>query len=262
MRQAAVKVPQVTALFWIVKVLATGIGGTGSDFMFLSLNHVVALVLGIVGFTLAIRLQLRADRYVPWRYWFAVSMVAVFGTQWADVLHVGLGVPYAATTAFFAAVLTGIFIWWYAKEKTLSIHSVNTRRRERFYWATVLATFALGTAAGDLTAVTLNLGYFSSGIMFAVVILVPLVAHRWMRLNAIIAFWFAYITTRPLGASFADWFAVTPEKGGLHWGAGPVTGCGLIALIGLVGYLALADRKNTPTHDVEAVEPAGSLTDR
>jgi uncharacterized membrane-anchored protein len=235
-RQVAVKVPEVTALFWVTKVLTTAIGETGSDFMFTTLNHAVALVIGIIGFTAAIRLQLNAGRYVPWKYWLAVSMVAVFGTQWADVLHVGLGVPYAMTTAVFAAVLAVLFMWWYAKEKTLSIHSIDTRRRERFYWATVLTTFALGTATGDLTATTLQLGYFSSGIVFAVVILLPLAAHRWLHLNAIFAFWFAYITTRPLGASFADWFAVAADKGGLHVGAGPVTVIGLVALIGLVGY--------------------------
>lgn len=236
-RQAAVKVPEITVLFWITKVLTTAMGETGSDFMFMSLNHAVALVLGVAGFTIAIRLQLRARRYVPWRYWLAVSMVAVFGTEWADVLHVAAGVPYSITTALFTVVLAVIFTWWYAKERTLSIHSITTRRRERFYWATVLATFALGTATGDWTAMTLHLGYFSSGVMFAVVILVPLLAHRWMRLNAIVAFWFAYIVTRPLGASFADWFAVTPDKGGLHWGAGPVTGIGLLGIIGLVAYL-------------------------
>lgn len=251
MSQAAVKVPEVTAVFWITKVLTTAMGETGSDYMFMNLNHVVALVVGIVGFTVAIQVQLRARRYVPWKYWFAVSMVAVFGTQWADVLHVGVGVPYAITTAVFAVVLALIFTWWYAREKTLSIHSINTRRRERFYWGTVLATFALGTAAGDWTAMTLNLGYFSSGVLFAIVILVPLVAYRWMRLNAVFAFWFAYIITRPVGASFADWFAVTPGRGGLDVGAGPVTGIGLVGIIGLVWYLTVVDRKKR-RHAVEA----------
>jgi uncharacterized membrane-anchored protein len=254
LRQAAVKVPEVTAAFWVTKVLTTAIGETGSDFMFMSLNHAVALVLGIVGFTVAIRLQLRARRYVPWKYWLAVSMVAVFGTQFADVLHVGFGVPYAVSTAFFAVALAAIFAWWYAKERTLSIHSIDTRCRERFYWATVLATFALGTATGDLTATTLNLGYFSSGVVFAVVILVPLVAHRWLRLNAIVAFWFAYIITRPLGASFADWFAVTRDRGGLHLGAGPVTAVGLVGIIGLVVHLTRAERKGRPVASTAAVE--------
>ena len=244
LRQAAVKVPEVTAVFWIAKILTTAMGETGSDFMFMSLNHAVAIVLGLVGFTVAIQLQLRARRYVPWRYWFTVSMVAVFGTQWADALHVAANLSYPVTTAGFAVILALIFAWWYAKEKTLSIHSITTRRRERFYWGTVLATFALGTATGDWTALSLNLGYFSSGIVFAVVILVPLVAHRWMRLNAIFAFWFAYIITRPLGASFADWFAVTREKGGLHLGAGPVTAVGLVGIIGLVWYMTLADRRD------------------
>jgi uncharacterized membrane-anchored protein len=127
------------------------------------------------------------------------------------------------------------------RRKTLSIHSICSRRRERFYWATVLATFALGTAAGDMAANTLKLGYLSAGILFAVVIAVPLVAHRWLRLNAIVAFWFAYIVTRPLGASFSDWFAY----GSPRWGNGPITLVLTIAIIGLVGYMTTADRKNT-----------------
>lgn len=242
-RQAAVKVPELTAAFWITKVLTTAIGETGSDFMFTSLDHVAALVIGIVGFTVAIRLQLRARRYVPWRYWLAVSMVAVFGTQWADVVHVGLGVPYTVTAPIFAVVLVGIFLWKFGKEKTLSIHSINTRRRERFYWATVLATFALGTAAGDLTALTLNLGFFSSGVIFAVVIVVPLAAYRWLRLSPVFAFWFAYVITRPLGASFADWFAAPHDKSGLDVGAGPVTAVGLVGIIALVAYLTVVNHK-------------------
>lgn len=238
-REAAVKVPEVTAAFWVTKVLTTGMGETASDFLFHNLSHVIALAIGIVGFAASLVLQSRARRYVPWIYWLAVVMVSVFGTMAADVAHVALGVPYTASTAFFIVVLGVIFAWWYAKERTLSIHSITTRPRERFYWDTVLATFALGTAAGDLTAKTLNWGYLSSGVLFAAVIVIPLVAHRWLRLNAIIAFWFAYIVTRPLGASFSDWFAYSTP----HWGNGPITVVLTVAIIGLVGYMTAADRK-------------------
>jgi uncharacterized membrane-anchored protein len=238
-RQAAVKVPEVTAAFWVAKVVTTGMGETAADFLFQHLNHVIALGAGIAAFTVAMVLQSRARRYVPWIYWLAVVMVSVFGTMAADVAHVALGVPYTASTVFFVVVLGVIFTWWYAKEGTLSIHSITTRRRGRFYWATVLATFALGTAAGDLTAKTLNLGYLSSGLLFAAAIAVPLVAHKWFRLNAIVAFWFAYIVTRPLGASFSDWFAYSSP----HWGTGPITLVLTIAIIGLVGYMTAAGRK-------------------
>jgi uncharacterized membrane-anchored protein len=138
---------------------------------------------------------------------------------------------------FFLVALAVIFAGWYRSEKTLSIHSIYTRRRELFYWATVLATFALGTAAGDLTAKTLNMGYLPSAVVFGVIIAVPLVAHLWLRVNAIAAFWFAYVVTRPLGASFADWFAVPKKASGLGWGTGQITVVLTIVIVGLVCYL-------------------------
>jgi uncharacterized membrane-anchored protein len=231
------KVPEVTAAFWVTKVLTTGMGETASDFLFQRLAPPIALAIGIAGLATALVLQFKARRYVPWIYWLAVAMVSVFGTMAADVAHVGLGVPYLASTAFFLVALAAIFFGWHRSEKTLSIHSINTRRRESFYWATVLATFALGTAAGDLTAKTLMLGYLPSAVAFGVVIVVPLVAHKRFRLNAIAAFWFAYVVTRPLGASFADWFALPRNASGLGWGSGPITLVLTIAIVGLVGYL-------------------------
>jgi uncharacterized membrane-anchored protein len=161
----------------------------------------------------------------------------------ADVLHVGLGIPYAVSTAFYSVVLAVIFVLWYRSEGTLSIHSIYTRRRELFYWATVLATFALGTAAGDLTAKVVGLGYLGSGVMFAVVIAIPYVGYRWFGLNPIVAFWFAYIVTRPLGASFADWLAWPPSASGLGLGHGMVSLVSTVIIIGLVGYMA-ATRKD------------------
>jgi uncharacterized membrane-anchored protein len=186
-------------------VLTTGMGETTSDFLVHRLGPPPAVLIGAAAFSAALWLQLRAGRYSAWVYWLAVAMVGVFGTMAADVLHVGLGIPYVVSTTFYAIVLTAVFVTWQRSELTLSIHSILTRRRELFYWAAVLATFALGTAAGDMTARTLGLGYLGSGVMFAALIAVPAVAYWRFGMNAVLAFWFAYIVTRPLGASFADW---------------------------------------------------------
>jgi uncharacterized membrane-anchored protein len=171
------KVPQVTVIFWITKVLTTGMGEATSDYLAHRLGPVIAVCLGGLALVASLVVQFRVRRYVAWVYWTAVVMVAVFGTMAADGLHVELGVPYAVSTPFFAVALAVIFVLWYRTEKTLSIHSIYTRPREMFYWATVLATFALGTAAGDLTATTLHLGYLGSGILFTAVIAIPAVAY-------------------------------------------------------------------------------------
>ena len=177
-RHALSKVPEVTAYFWITKVLTTGMGEAASDFLARVFGNVPAVGLGALALAGSLWVQFRAPRYKAPIYWTTVAMVSVFGTMAADVLHVGLGIPYGVSTAFYLIVLLAIFALWYASEKTLSIHSIHTPRRELFYWATVLATFALGTAAGDLTATTLGLGYFSSGILFAVAIAIPARALR------------------------------------------------------------------------------------
>ena len=224
------KVPEVTAGFWVTKVLTTGMGEATSDTLVHQLDPVVAGGLGAVGLVVALMLQFAAPRYRPWIYWLAVVMVAVFGTMAADVLHIKLGIPYLVSTCFFALVLAAVFALWYSTERTLSIHTINTQRREAFYWLTVMATFALGTAAGDMTATTLHLGYFVSGLAFTILIAIPAIAHRWFGLNAIFAFWFAYIVTRPLGASYADWLGVSHARGGLNWGSGSVS-IGMTVLI-------------------------------
>ena len=253
-RHAMSKVPQITAYFWITKVLTTGMGEASADYLAFRLGPVMAGTLGAIGLAVALALQFRARRYVAWIYWAAVAMVAVFGTMAADGLHIELGIPYVVSTPFFAVVLTVIFIAWYATEKTLSIHSIYTRRREAFYWATVMATFALGTALGDLTAITVGLGFLSSGFMFVVVIAVPAVGYWRLGLNSVLAFWFAYIVTRPLGASFADWMWVPHSRGGLGLGRGPVSLILTIVIIGFVGYLSVTRK------DVE--ERAGARSPR
>jgi uncharacterized membrane-anchored protein len=241
------KVPAVTALFWVVKVLTTGMGETTSDYLAHQVDPVLAVGAAGLALVACLGLQFLVRRYLPGVYWLAMVIVSVFGTMAADVLHVGLGVPYQASTAAFAAALAVIFVVWYRCERTLSIHSIRTWRRELFYWAAVLTTFALGTAAGDLTATTLHLGYLGSGVLFAAAIAVPAIAHARFGLNPIAAFWFAYILTRPLGASFADWAGVSHQRGGLALGTGPVSLALAAAIAVLVGYLAVtrADVDNT-----------------
>jgi len=233
------KVPEVTALFWITKILTTAMGETTSDFLVHRLGPGVAVPLGGIALVAALVVQFRADRYVPWAYWLAVLMVAVFGTMAADVLHKGGGIPYLVSTAFFAVVLAGVFVVWNRSEGTLSIHSIVTPRREAFYWLTVITTFALGTAAGDLTATTFGLGYWASGVLFTVIIAVPAVGHWKFGMDEVLAFWFAYILTRPLGASFADWLAVSHARGGLAWGSGTVSLLLGVLIVGCVAVLTV-----------------------
>ncbi|MDB5184364.1 MAG: putative rane-anchored protein [Candidatus Saccharibacteria bacterium] len=212
-------------------------GETTSDFLANAMSPYLAVAIGFIAFAIALTLQFRAKRYIPWVYWLAVAMVAVFGTMAADVLHKQLNVPYVASTAFFAVCLTAIFITWQKVEHSLSIHSITSTRREVFYWLTVMATFALGTATGDWTANSLGLGYLSSGILFAVVILIPLIGRRF-KLNEIFTFWFAYVITRPLGASFADWFG-KPVPNGLGHGDGTVSVALSVLIICCVLYMSL-----------------------
>jgi uncharacterized membrane-anchored protein len=232
------KVPEITLIFWVLKLLTTGMGESMSDFLG---QHSVPIAgaIGIFGLSFALWLQLRQRAYRAPIYWFTVMMVAIFGTMAADGIHDGASIPYAVTTPLFAGVVAAIFLLWYRSEGTLSIHTITTRRRESFYWAAVLATFALGTAAGDLTAMTLNLGFFGSVLLFAAIIAVPAVGWWRFDLNPIVAFWFAYIVTRPLGASFADWFSKPPSTTGLGLGDGTVSALALVVFIALVAYVTI-----------------------
>jgi uncharacterized membrane-anchored protein len=241
-RRTYSKVPEITAWFWVAKALTTAMGESTSDWLVHGLVPEIAVVLGAIAFAVAIYLQFTKDRYVPWCYWLAVAMVGVFGTMCADVLHVGLGVPYIASTIFFAIVLAVVFRTWWRVEGTLSIHSITTRRREVFYWAAVLSTFALGTAAGDLTANSLGLGYFGSIWLFAAIIAIPAIGYFRLGMGSILAFWFAYVVTRPLGASVADWLG-KPEGVGL--GNGLVSLAFAAAIVLIVRHLARTG-KDTP----------------
>jgi uncharacterized membrane-anchored protein len=245
-RQTLSKVPEITVAFWAVKLLTTAMGESTTDYLVYQINPYVAVILGCIGLVLALLLQFVVRRYVPWIYWLTVAMVAVFGTMAADVAHIVLHIPYLVSTAFFASVLTIVFVTWYASEKTLSIHSIFTGRRELFYWATVMATFALGTAAGDLTASTLGFGYFAAFLLFAGLFALPGLAYRLAGLNAIAAFWFAYVVTRPLGATFADWLG-KPFLGGLGLGDGKVALVLTLLIVCAVASLTVPRRRSAPS---------------
>jgi uncharacterized membrane-anchored protein len=243
---AAVKVPlQITLLFWIIKLISTAMGESLADWLDGDSNIVIAglgALVSLVAFVVALRVQFRTTRYVSAAYWFAVAMVATFGTMAADALHQFLAAPYWLTTLFYATVLALVFWRWWANEHTLSIHSITTRRREKFYWGTVMATFALGTAAGDWTGDSLRLHYLPSGILFACVIAIPAVAYG-LGANAVAMFWFAYIVTRPLGASFADYLDYPTSRSGLGVPHVLVWGSLAAAMIALTGVLAVLERR-------------------
>jgi uncharacterized membrane-anchored protein len=240
----AAKVPEITFMFWVVKILTTAGGEAASDYLALGSKltggavETGLLVIGLVW-------QFRTRRYLAAAYWFLAYAIAIFGTGVSDTLHLVIGIPYAGTTALWAVVLAMVFWRWHRSEGTLSIHSITTRRRESYYWAVVFATFALGTALGDFTATALGLGYLASGIMFGIIILIPAVAWSRFRLNAIVAFWFAYVVTRPLGASFADYVSKPHSISGLNFGDGRTALISAIAVAVLVGYLAVT------RHDIQ-----------
>jgi uncharacterized membrane-anchored protein len=229
-------------------------GEATSDYLVRVVHPIPAVGLGFVGFVVALVLQFSMRRYLAWTYWFAVAMVGVFGTMAADVLHVGFGVPYVDSALFFAVLLAVVFALWQKTEKTLSIHSIDTARREAFYWAVVVATFALGTALGDMTAATLHLGYFLSIVLFAVIIAIPAIGYWRFKWNPVFAFWFAYVVTRPLGASFADWVGRPASSRGLGWGEGRLSLLLTILIVCFVAYLA-ATRKDVQ-RDLYELRPA------
>jgi uncharacterized membrane-anchored protein len=254
--QRRLRVPEITALFWIIKGLSTAMGESTSDYLVHAIGPVPAVLLGFSFFLIALAVQFSRRRYLAWSYWFAVCMVGVFGTMAADVLHVGFGVPYYASSALYGVALAAIFLTWQKTERTLSIHSIDRFSREAFYWMTVVATFALGTAVGDLSAVTLHLGYFLSAMLFTAVICIPAIGYWRLGWNAIFAFWFAYVITRPLGASFADWMGKPKSAGGLGWGAGPVAAAFAALIVVFVAYLTISRRDvigQRPSPETQAI---------
>jgi uncharacterized membrane-anchored protein len=254
-RYLATKVPEITLMFWVLKLLTTGMGEAMSDFMG---DHSVpiAAVVGISGTLLALRLQLGKRTYRAPYYWFVVMMIAVSGTMLADAIHDGASIPYPVTTTAFGLFTAAVFWRWYRTEGTLSIHTIDTRRRELYYWCAVFGTFALGTAAGDMTATTLNLGFFHSILLFSAIMLIPLIGWWRFNWNPIFAFWFAYIDTRPIGASFADWFSKPHNITGLNFTDGHTAGVALIVFVVLVTWTTLSGH-GVQSHSAEADRDRG-----
>lgn len=238
------KVPQVTIFFWIIKIMATTVGETAADYLNFNLNWGLTVTTMAITVLLIMGLffQVTADKYVPSLYWLTVVLISVVGTLITDNLVDNLGVSLESTTIWFSAALLATFVFWYRSEKTLSIHSITTRKREAFYWLTILFTFALGTAAGDLVAESMNLGYLISAVIFAVIIGVISLAHFQFKLNAVTAFWMAYILTRPLGASLGDYLSQPRSEGGLELGTTGTSVIFLIIILALVLYLTKSQR--------------------
>jgi uncharacterized membrane-anchored protein len=255
-REMLNKVPEVTLWFWIIKVLCTTVGETASDYLAsnvgLGLTKTTFITSALLIATLVV--QFRARRYIPPVYWLGIVLISVVGTQITDNLTDIHGVPLWQTTVIFAIVLAGVFATWFASERTLSIHTIVTTRREAFYWLTVLFTFALGTAAGDFTAEQLAVGYFLSAVLFAAVIGLVALAHFRFGLGAITAFWLAYILTRPLGASLGDFLSQDRSSGGLGLGTTVTSIIFLAAILVVVSYLTVTRRDATEV--VAAHNPA------
>lgn len=238
------KVPEVTAYFWIIKVLCTTVGETAADLLNekagLGLTGVSVLMSGLLAVVLVV--QFRTTAYRAGVYWLAVALISVVGTLISDNLTDNMGVPLETSTAVFAVALVAVFVVWYRREGTLSIHSIDTTGREAYYWLAVLFTFALGTAAGDLVSERMNLGYRLSAVLFALAIGAVAVAHFALGLDAVRGFWIAYVLTRPLGASIGDYLSQPTGDGGLGLGTVVTSALFLAVVLGLVVYLAVTRR--------------------
>jgi uncharacterized membrane-anchored protein len=243
------KVPEVTLYFWIIKILATTVGETAADQLATHAGMTLTQLTGVFGGVFAVLLtaQMRSKRYIPWLYWLCIVVISVVGTLITDNLTDKLSVSLTTSTIVFSVILAGCFAAWYATEKTLSIHSITTTRREGFYWLTVLFTFALGTAAGDLFAEKIGLGFPKSALLFAAVIAAVFAAHRKLGLGAIPAFWIAYIVTRPLGASLGDYLSQPKDVGGLDLGTTATSLIFLTAIATVVTFLTITKVDRTPT---------------
>ena len=237
------KVPEVTLYFWIIKILCTTVGETAADFLNVNLNAGLTITSFMTGALLVIALlfQFKATKYIPSVYWLTVGLVSVFGTLVTDNLTDKLGVPLETSTLIFSALLALTFLVWYLNEKTLSIHSILTRKREVFYWLAIFFTFALGTATGDLLAEVGQLGYLVTGLLITGIIAITSLAWK-MRMNSILSFWVIYIMTRPLGASIGDFLSQPSNHGGLGLGATMTSGIFFVGILAIVTYLSLTKR--------------------
>ncbi len=239
------KVPEVTVYFWIIKIMCTTVGETGADFLIFNMNFglMVTSLLMLIPLVIFLAIQIRHNKYVPWLYWVTVVLISIVGTLITDNLVDNLGFPLELTTIAFSISLLLAFALWYASEKTLSIHTINTKRRELFYWAAILLTFALGTAAGDLVAESFKLGYATSALIFGGLIGLAYLDYFSFKSNAVLSFWIAYILTRPLGASVGDYLSQPIANGGLGLSSLLINLIFFLAIVGLVSYLTLQQQK-------------------
>ncbi len=214
-------------------------GEATSDFLVYTVSPYLAVVLGASGFIISMFVQFHTKRYNRLAYWLAVDMVSIFGTMIAGILHVVLLIPYIGSVFLFAALVAATLGVWHFTEGTLDFHEIATRRRESYYWLTVIFTFALGTALGDMAATTLHLGFLGAGVAFGILILIPAILYLFTEINRVLLFWWAYILTRPLGASFADWLGFAPANGGIGVGHGPVSLVTICLMSGLVMVMAM-----------------------
>ena len=240
MQKMLQRVPEITAYFWIIKILATTVGETGADYLSATLQLGLAITSYVMTAVLLLVLlnQFRLKRYVPASFWLVVVLTSVVGTLITDRLVDELGVTLVTTTIAFSIALLVVFATWYAKEKTLAMHSINTAKRELFYWIAVLFTFALGTAAGDLLSEAWKLGYTQATLIFGAAIAVIAIAYFYFKMNAILSFWLAYILTRPLGASIGDLLSQPTENGGFGFGTVGTSMLFLSVILSLVIYLS------------------------
>ncbi|MBD2605758.1 hypothetical protein H6G81_14815 [Scytonema hofmannii FACHB-248] len=248
MKKVLNRVPEVTGSFWIIKVMATTVGETAADYLSVTLNLGLGITSYIMSGVLLIALwnQFRLKRYVPVSYWLVVVFTSITGTLITDRLVDELGVSLMTTTIVFSVVLLVVFALWYFKEKTLAMHSINTAKRELFYWVAILFTFALGTATGDLLAEALKLGYAQSALIFGVLIAIVAGGYYYFRINAVLAFWIAYILTRPLGASMGDLLSQPAKNGGFGLGTVETSMLFLSIIVSLVIYLSLKQKQPAP----------------
>lgn len=238
------RVPDVTVEFWAIKLMAVTMGETAADYLAVNLGFglTATSVMMATVLLVALAIQFSKQRYVPWAYWLAVVLISVVGTLVTDNLTDNFGVPLETSTMLFTALLAATFAVWYASEKTLSIHTVYTTRREAFYWLAILFTFALGTAAGDLVAERFEFGYLTTGLLFGAVIAAVALAYYVLHINGILAFWLAYIFTRPLGASFGDLLSQPIEYGGLGFGTTVTSLLFLASIVAIVSYMTAVPR--------------------
>lgn len=245
------KVPEVTLIFWLIKMMSTTVGETAADFLIFNMHlglTVTSILMGVILVSILL-IQFNSTTYVPWKYWLAVVLVSIFGTLVTDNLTDQIGISLAVSTSVFTILLLATFGIWFFYEKTLSIKSINTRKRELFYWAAILVTFALGTAAGDWVSEGIDIGYMYSTLLFGALISATTVAYFLFKTNVVLVFWIVYVLTRPLGASIGDWLSQSEKTGGLGLGVTSTSLFFVVSITALVIYQTRTNRQQVVVND-------------